>query len=344
MMRAGKLLNVLGRVAPTRRAFVAMVIGCAAISGFGRAASAQAASPQIWMAATEPIWREVHGWGANDYLQLFEPGAPWQQALRRVQVFQFSKRFIEQSNQDTLSHIIAFLNQHGIAIAMQGAPNMATRGCGRGIESYGPAPDMRRDAARIRRLGGQVTYITLDEPLYFGHIYRGGGRRIACHAPIETIAADAATKIAEARQIFPSVQVGETEPYGIPSVSSEAWASMLAQWFRAFQNATGRPLAFQHVDIVWNRPDAIPQFEAALPAIRQAGITLGVIYNGTPQDPSSGAWVADAKRHVALIERQLGIRPAQVVFQSWTSKPRTMLPDTASDTLTGLIRSYVATH
>ncbi len=343
-MKRAKAESALRCMALARRLFVALLIGCPALAGFGRPATAQAPSPQIWMAATEPVWRDVHGWGTNDYLDLFQSGAPWQQALRRVQVFQFSKRFIEQTSPETLSRAIAFLNRNRIAIAMQGTPNMPTRGCGRGIESYGPPPDMARDAARIRSLGGQVTYIMMDEPLYFGHIYKGGGPRIACHAAIETIAADAARKIAEARRVFPSVQVGETEPYGIPFVSSAAWASMMAQWFSAFQSATGRPLVFQHADIVWNRPDALPQFEAALPVIRRAGITLGVIYNGTPQDPTSAAWVADAKRHIALIEGRLGIRPQHVIFQSWTAMPRMMLPDTASDTLTGLVASYAASH
>lgn len=344
MMRESKTDRVRCWMAPAWHLFAALLIGCSALVGGGRPAAAQGAAPQIWMAATEPTWREVHGWGANDYLQLFQPGAPWQQALRRVQVFQFSKRFIEQTDPQTLSRVIAFLNQRGIAIAMQGTPNLPTRGCGRATESFGPPRDMARDAARIRSLGGQVTYITMDEPLYFAHIYNGGGGRIPCHSPIATIAADAATKIAEARRVFPSVQVGETEPYGIPSLSSQAWASMLAEWFRDFQSATGRPLAFQHADIVWNRPDALPQFEAAVPVIRQAGITLGIIYNGTPQDPDSAAWVADAKRHIALIENRLGIRPQHVMFQSWTAMPRMLLPDTASDTLTGLVASYVATH
>ncbi|MGH7107700.1 MAG: hypothetical protein ACREFT_14465 [Acetobacteraceae bacterium] len=329
---------------PAWSALAGMIIGSTLLAGGSRPAVAQGSMPQIWMAATEPAWREVHGWGQNDYLDLFQHGAPWQQALRHVQVFQFSKRFIEQSSPETLSHVISFLNRHGIAIAMQGTPNLATRGCGRGIESYGPPPDMGRDAAKVRRLGGQVSYITMDEPLFFGHLYTSHDRRIACHSSIATIAADAARKIAEARRVFPGVQVGETEPYGIPFVSAQGWASLLAQWFRAFRNATGQPLAFEHADIVWNRRDALSQFEAAVPVIRQAGTPLGIIYNGTPQDPTSAAWVADAHRHIALIEKRLGIHPAHAIFQSWTERPRHMMPDTAADTLTGLIRSYVANH
>ena len=339
-------LNIFGRrcLRTARNALPLLLIGFSLLAGASRLAAAASDPPQIWMAATEPDRRAVMGWGANDYLQLFEPGAPWQQVARHVQVFQFAEEFILRASPETLSHVIAFLNQHGIAIAMQGAPNLPTRGCGRGIESYGAPHDMLREAERIQKLGGVVSYITMDEPLNFGHVFNGRFGKIPCHSPIATIAADAATKIAEARRVFPSVQVGETEPYGIPNVSSEGWASMLAEWFRDFQQATGRPLAYEHVDIVWNRPTALSQLEAALPVIRQAGIPLGIIYNGTARDPDSAAWVAEAKSHIALMEGRLGLRPQHVIFQSWTALPRMMLPETSPDTLTGLIASYIATH
>ncbi len=325
-------------------AFAFLLIGFSLLAGASRPAAAAGDPPQIWMAATEPVWRAVNGWGTNDYLELFQPGTAWQQVAQHLQVFQFSQRFIERTDPATLARVVGFLSRHNIAIAIQASPNLATRGCGRGIESYGAPHDMLRDSERIQRAGGVVSYITMDEPLNFGHIFNGRANKIPCHAPIETIAGDAARKIAETRRVFPSVQVGETEPYGIPSVSSAAWASMMAQWFSAFRNATGQPLAYQHADIVWNRPDALSQFEAALPVIRQAGIPLGIIYNGTARDPTSAAWVADAKSHIALIEGRLGIRPQHVIFQSWTALPRMMLPETASDTLTGLVASYIATH
>lgn len=327
-----------------RNALALLLIAFPLLAGASRPAAAAGDPPQIWMAATEPGRRALMGWGANDYLELFQPGAPWQQVARSVRVFQLAQHFIEHTDPAMLSRVVSFLSSHDIAIAMQASPNLATRGCGRGIESYGPPHDMLRDAERIKRAGGVVTYITMDEPLNFGHVFNGRAGKIPCHAPIETIAGDAARKIAETRSIFPAVQVGDVEPYGIPSVSSEAWASMLGEWFSAFRNATGQPLAYEHADIVWNRPNALPQFEAALPVIRQAGIPLGVIYNGTALDPTSAAWVADAKSHVALIEGRLGIHPPQVIFQSWTDLPKMMLPDTAPDTMTGLVAAYVATH
>ena len=334
------------RASAAVRAVLAVLLLAAglAVGAVRPAFAAGGALPQIWMGATEPVWRAAHGWPPNDYMELFQPNAPWQYAARYVRVFQVSKRFVEQTSDQDLSRVIADLKRRGILLAMQGTPNLPTRGCGRGIESYGPPDDMGRDAARIRALGGTLSYIMMDEPLFFGHVFPGRGRLIACHAPIAMIAADAARKIAGAREVFPAVQVGETEPFGLPFLSAGEWAGMLQQWFSAFQSATGRPLAFLHADIVWVRPDAISQFEAALPVIRAAGIPLGVIYDGTPFDPTGAAWVADAKAHVALIENRLGVIPAQAVFQTWMEMPARMLPDTADDSLTGLIAWYVARH
>lgn len=335
--RAGR-----GRWAATLLA--AAVLGCGASTAAPVRAAAPDPIPQIWMSATEPVWRQAHGWPANDYMELFRPSSPWRYAAQHVEVFQVSKRFVEQAGDGALAEVISSLARRGIALAMQGTPNVPTAECGRGIESYGPPEDMARDAARIRRLGGTLAYIDMDEPLFYGHVFNGRRGTTPCHAPLAVIAASAARKIAAARRIFPSVQVGEAEPFGIPFMSAGGWASLLGRWFDAFAAASGMRLAFVHADIVWRRPNALAQFEAALPMLRAAGIPLGVIYDGSPFAPTSAAWVAEAKQHVQLIEARLGIVPAQAVFQTWMERPMEMLPDTASDTLTGLIAFYVASH
>jgi hypothetical protein len=45
------------------------------------------AAPEVWMASFEPVWRAIHGWPANDYMRLFEAGAPWGRAARGVKGF-----------------------------------------------------------------------------------------------------------------------------------------------------------------------------------------------------------------------------------------------------------------
>ena len=89
-----------GRVSAAGRAVLAVLLLAAGLAaGAARPAyAAGGALPQIWMGATEPVWRVAHGWPPNDYMELFQPNAPWQYAARYVRVFQVSKRFVEQTS------------------------------------------------------------------------------------------------------------------------------------------------------------------------------------------------------------------------------------------------------
>jgi hypothetical protein len=71
---------------------------------------------------------------------------------------------------------------------------------------------------------------------------------------------------------------------------------------------------------------------------------IGSSYNGTPRDPTDDAWVANAQNQIKRNESQLGTTPSQAIFQSWTDYPRKILPDTAPDSFTGLVRSYLQRH
>lgn len=299
-----------------------------------------AAAAQIWMAATEPVWREIHGWPANDYLSLFESGAQWPQAGSRVNVFELSKKFIDTTPESDLRRVLDDLKRRGIEIAMQGTPLLASRTCGLGVEGHGPPHDMAATARRIKQLGGQLSYISMDEPLFYGHQFNGDARRIACHMSISEVARQTAGKLAEVREIFPDVKVGDIEPVGIMPADAAQWADDMARWLQAFQEATSVPLAFMRLDCVWLRPNWEQQFDAVVPRIRAREVPLGVIYDGTPKDATDVEWVTSALNHSRLVERKLGGAPDQVAFQSWMDHPRAMLPETAPGSLTYLVRAY----
>jgi len=303
-------------------------------------AAPSAPFPQVWMAATEPVWRDSHGWPPNDFLTLFDPAAPWSSASARVNVFELSKRFIDQTSEADLRRVLADLQRRGISIAMQGTPALASRTCGLGIEGHGPPHDMAATARRIKDLGGQLAYISMDEPLWYGRWFNGHDHTTPCHATIADLAQQAAAKIREVRAIFPNVKVGDIEPVGVLQPEAAQWAADIAEWQRLFAQANAAPLTFMRLDVVWLRPNWEAQFDAVVPRIRAANIPLGVIYDGTPQDPTDEAWVASAQRHWQLIERKLGSPPDQVAFQTWMDHPRAMLPETHPGSLTWLINTY----
>jgi hypothetical protein len=308
--------------------------------------------PEIWMASFEPVWREIQGWPPNDYMQLFEPDAPWRQAARGVKVLLLYKKFIEQATDADLEKVIGGLKQRGIAMAIQGTPLVASKACGQAVEGYGPPQDMAQAAARVKRLGGTIAYVALDEPLYYGHRFDGRAALpyethppTPCHATIADLARQTATKMAGLHEIFPDAKIGDVEPVGVyPPQEAADFAADFAQWLDAYKEASGRPFAFVDIDVAWLLPGWPAQFDIIAAAVRKAGIPLGVIYNGTRADASDAAWIASARDHIRRIEQRLGTRPDRVIFQTWTDHPRQMLPETAPDTFTALIRGYVTSR
>ncbi len=67
---------------------------------------------------------------------------------------------------------------------------------------------------------------------------------------------------------------------------------------------------------------------------------MGVIYDGSPEDKTDRAWVADAIAHYEAYDETAGSPPEQIVFQSWNANPTRVLPETSPGTLTYLVASY----
>jgi len=296
---------------------------------------------QIWLTPLDPVWRSIRNWPANDFMELFEDNAPWQQTASVISGFEISKRFVLEAPDHDLLRVITGLRRRNIALAVQGTPLIASAACGLGVEGHGPPHDMLVVAQRLHRAGADLRYVIFDEPLYYGHEFDGAPGVRPCHAPIGIMAEQAAAKIAELRRIFPGVEVGAVEPFGIPRVDQSVWAADLEEWLKAYALAAGAPLAFLRADVVWQRPNWRAQFEGAVPLLRSLRIPLGVIYNSSPDVTSDQEWTESALRHARLIECDLHVRPDQVVFQSWTDHPRRVLPETQPGTLTHLVAEYI---
>jgi hypothetical protein len=116
-------------------------------------------------------------------------------------------------------------------------------------------------------------------------------------------------------------------------------------WASGFRQQTGRPLAFVHLDIPFGRPGeegvAIDYF-AETDRLKRQGLiqAAGVIYDGTPTDPSDAAWVAVDKTHIRLLEDKHHLRPDQALIQSWQAYPQHVLPDSSPGSLTSLVDYY----
>jgi hypothetical protein len=311
----------------------------------------------IWSAAAQQIWFAPQA-SAVDFLDLFRPDSPWKRAASGIQVFKFyGNPFIAPASQEKINAIVSDLKRRDMAIAIEtgiinvaGKPRPACGGWGY-VEGYGPVALHALIAEKIKRAGGTIKYIAMDEPLWYGHYFKGKfGGQPGCQSNIDDVAKLAAQSLSAYVQAFPDVKIGDVEPSNLADVGlgrSPDWQGDLAAWAADFRAATGRPLAFLQIDVGWIQP-AAPQharmvYGYAKDLMQQHLIgDVGIIYNGNPNDASGAEWVRAAQDHMAIMERKYGLHPDQAVIQSWHSQPAHALPESAPDTLTGLVDYYLA--
>jgi hypothetical protein len=147
-----------------------------------------------------------------------------------------------------------------------------------------------------------------------------------------------ARRLATARSYFPNVAVGDIEPLG--SFATETIAADLSAWFSAYQAATGEPLAFLHADIEWQLPWK-EKLTAALPVMKSHHVPFGVIQNPAGRNLSDADHAQAIWQRAVALEVEDGYRPDQVIFQSWTTSPRRVLPETSPESFTGMVASYL---
>jgi hypothetical protein len=68
---------------------------------------------------------------------------------------------------------------------------------------------------------------------------------------------------------------------------------------------------------------------------------LGVICDGDSVDASDEAWINHATDRYRLVAGNPAIRPDDFVFQSWSTHPTRLVPDSDPQSLTGMVRVLI---
>jgi len=305
-------------------------------------------APQIWLgpqALPPPLPSAV------DYMDMFKPAAPWKDAAAHVQVFTLPGAFVTHTSPEELNTIVANLKNRGMAIALavgvMNAPHNPASGCGGlgNVEGYGTVLMATKISRMIKNAGGEIKYLVMDEPLFYGHYYtHAEGKGTGCQSSIAEIVQLIKPTLSVYMQEFPNSVIGEVEPTFFIDGQAK-WRSDLSAWAAAYRAAMRKPLAFMHLDIEWplanGVQDALVVYKAAQELVGRHLIgQIGVIYNGSRQDSSDVTWVKAARDHLLLLEGKYRLRPDHVIFQSWTPNPTHAMPETAPDTLTSLVDFY----
>lgn len=294
-----------------------------------------AQEPEIWFCPRPLVTTPANvAGGAADYFELFESPSPWPTVLKHIRVFKIYLRLVQNGDEQQLAKMFDFLKRNHIALALELGFLTASDACGRGVEGY--TGRFAADVARkIKRLGGDIAIVDMDEPLWYGSEFDGPR---ACHADVASIARDAAQHLAEVRTIFPDMKVGDTEPV-LGNAKDPQWPDKITEWLRTFEAVYGQKLAFFHADVVWSTAWQGP-LKAVSQSVRARGIAFGVIYNSDHRDQEN----LEAEDHMLGRARAVETSipaPEQVVFQSWERYPSKVVPETEAGSMTNAVLRYI---
>ena len=297
------------------------------------------AQQTVWFTPLPAALHPDGYFGSTDYLSLFSPTAPWQQAASHVQVLKLYG--VDSFSDADLTNILTNLKQRNIALALEW-PVLTSTTCGIGIEGFGAPGGLLSVAQRIQSLGGTLTYLAMLQPFQWGSLYPGTS---ACQWTAQQVATNALIEVNSAKTVFPNLLVGDIMAVPAFQSAGSSWAAQYGAWFDTWRSLTGTPMAFFHVDVDWPTPNWQAAVAAIRPLVEQRGIPFGMVYNGFLTNESDSAWMAAAESHFVEYEVTNQFTPPdQVNFQSWNPSPTHVLPETDPTAFTYLIDRYFRTR
>jgi len=306
------------------------------------------AAADIWMGSIEPAKRsqmqEQEGLrGPSDYMDLFRPDAPWASAASGLKALKISTAFGLQSTDDDFQRMIDELKRRHIALAVELGVLVGSDRCGRTFEGYRAPNTVEALAKRVKKFGGQLDYVAMDEPVWQGHTAKGGGRSgprvgiagaVRCQDPVSDLVDQIAPKVAVLREIFPNVQAGQID---VINGTSPQQIEDMVLFADLYHKKTNMPLAFVHADISW-QTNWQPLLEKLAGNLHERGIRIGVVCNGDRADQRNEEWVNKALQRCQTIAADSKVKADDFLVQSWHPLPTRMRPETDPGALTFAVK------
>jgi hypothetical protein len=249
--------------------------------------------------------------GSRDYTDLFTQPEAWASARSHVDVFKFYTHNLDNEPCDICGD-----NYIQPLVDARAFQRLADWGMGIAIEigavkEWGCSGEMEYQTARfvvqnVQRSGGVVGFLAMDEPLIGGEM---------CRQSMEETAEITGRFVSRLREAYPSIVVGDIEPY--PHFS----AAELTQWLDLLEGNNATPVFF-HLDVDIERVYVERKNVAAdLQTLRQfseaRGIRFGVIFtsNWTRAGTDQG-YYQSTLQWIRTVGDAIG-RPQHLIFQSW---------------------------
>jgi hypothetical protein len=303
------------------------------------AVATPALAADVWLIGVDPVTQKArHVTEPADYMGLFQLDAPWEKAASRLAVFKFGTRFVLQSDDAELKMVIDDLKRRHIAFAVELGvlENHGPSSCGFGVEGYGRPDTVESVAKRVKALGGQIDYVAMDEPVWFGHVVDRLAKTAGtgCRYGVPEVADMAAAKIAVLRRYFPDIKIGDIEPITARAPGGPQYVEDVLAFESLLRRKTGVAPAFVHVDMAWTFQGWQPLLATLAIRVRASGARFGIICDGDPTAGGNEAWVAQALQRCRQVAADPRTRPDDFIAQSWEPLPTRMLPETDPGAMT----------
>lgn len=311
----------------SRLSAIALYLLVALVSCSAASAQAPGRGPALWVSSR--VWTIPGNTSISDAAQMFAPNSPWKQVASRTAVVILAPGDIQNGTDAQDARAFADLKQRHIALAFTTGLLRTTPACKETGEAYYSGHDLADFITKIKRLGGDLRYVSMDEPFFYGNRWDGPN---ACHESAEVLAGRLKESIAIIRRSFPHVQIGDIEVLD----ESRPWTETLLRWTDTYRRVTGENLAFFQTDIDWSEA-SMRNLGPLAAGLRRRGIPLGVIFNADASvSASDTGWTNSTLQHLAEIEGPLGIHPDQQIVWTWVAVPTHALPETKNGTLTNV--------
>jgi hypothetical protein len=292
----------------------------------GPGGTGRADNPEIWFNPHVPL----------DMMNMWTDDAPWQHAAHKVQVLGLVHWWIGQATDAQILEIADFAKRHHMKIAFEAQAIELLPGQPCTTEGYSFPGELASEAGTLQRLGVQVDFITMDEPLQFGYYATVPG---ACQYSVADLAANVAANINTVLALYPNAQIYEVET--VPGAAGvPGWRDVMSNFQNLFAQATGNPIRGVETDIGWDTPAWIPALQDLRNYLRERNMRLGIIEDGSDVARSNLEATAAVVQHFEYMEGTLGIIPDFAEFTTWLAYPQYNMPETDPSTQTWEIDRY----
>lgn len=288
---------------------------------------------ELWFAPGDDL--EVRGVISHpDFPELFRANS-WEIGSKYVKVFQSRPAYLVRKSPDEIDNMSRFLKERQIALAIA-LSMLPSETCGHDIEGFLRPNQVAIYAKEMKRRNVNLSYVVIDEPLYYGRDYRGPE---ACSFDTARIAEDVAKSAKAIRAYYPGVKFVLAEP----EQALTGGAGELAEFLDEYKARLGEFPVSVRIDIQWQN-DWRAKIPAFIAMLQKRQIGFGIIYNATRAPKSDDAWIESAKQNVVSFESLIRAQPNQVVIQTWNPNPVRIVPETDPATMAGYLKWYIVHH